>query len=187
MKAYTVFYAVLGLFLLVNFTQADLSAPPIPYVRASQQGRFFFKMVPAKSTRTGYRQGVEGEAFGVAYSVEKNGSFKERWKTSGWYSRTVFLSNDGKYLVRIERFGLGQEPTKDCLAIAFYNKGKLLKEYTTSDLVKDKSKVIKTVSHYMWLARENGILRLDSQNVFHLKTIDGIIYQFDVTTGERSN
>ena len=31
---------------------------------------------------------------------------------------------------------------------------------------------------------EENRLRLDGSNVFHLKTIDGIMYQFDATTGE---
>ena len=81
----------------------------------------------------------------------------------------------------------GHEPKKGDLAVAFYKNGKLLKEYSVIDLVEDKNKVIATVSHYFWLDRELGSeaeRKLDWNNVFYLKTIDGIIYQFDATTGE---
>jgi len=59
-----------------------------------------------------------------------------------------------------------------------------------------KSAVARSVSHYMWLSRDkvdcnyqpdsslDAQLRIDWTNTFHLKTIDGIRYEFDVTTGE---
>src|SRR5437762_609617 len=66
----------------------------------------------------------------------------------------------------------------------------------TADLVDDTSKVIVSTSHYSWLARDKepfepkakpdpeATLKLDWKNVFHLKTIDGVIYKFDATTGD---
>jgi hypothetical protein len=107
------------------------------------------------------------------------------------------MSFDGQYLVKMGPWNSGREPNNGDLAVAFYKNGKLLKEYSVVDLVKDTSKVEATASHYFWLARylrnkkpekgpEND-LRLDAQNVFHLKAIDGIMYQFDATTGEIKN
>jgi hypothetical protein len=61
--------------------------------------------------------------------------------------------------------------------------------------VKDKSKVRASVSHYMWLARDierfpetkkdpESELSVSWDNTFRLKTCDGIVYEFDMTTGE---
>jgi len=134
---------------------------------------------------------TDREAFGAAYRIDDDGNFTELWKTSGWYSFEVFLSADGKYLVRMGSFGVGKQPEKKDLGIAFYKNGKLLKAYSTADLVKDNRKVVQTASHYMWLARDNyekpdpdAKLTLEWENVFRLKTIDGIAYQFDATTGQ---
>lgn len=77
--------------------------------------------------------------------------------------------------------GLGRrEPEEADLAVAFYDQGRLLKQYSTADLVQDKTAVVRTGSHYFWKARAPV---LDPQNVFHLQTIDGIVYEFDATTG----
>jgi TonB family protein len=91
----------------------------------------------------------------------------------------------------------GNEPSKEDLAVAFYDNGKLLEEYSTLDLVEDKTKVQSSVSHYVWLAdqveaRRPGVSpripephpELDYANKFRLKTCDGISYTFDASTGK---
>jgi len=180
--------------LLSQLSRADEEMAPYPLAAASQCGRCFFKMIPPRIELQGKKYVTTREVFGVAYTVDNEGNFKELWKTSGWYSFEAFLSEDGQYLIRMGPWNRGHEPNKGDLAVAFYKNGNLLKEYSVVDLVKDKSKVQATASHYFWLARylrnkkpEDGPendLRLDAQNVFHLKTIDGIMYQFDATTGE---
>ena len=152
-------------------------------------------MIPAKRSLQGGKYVTIPEAFGVAYRVEEDGSLTELWKVSGWYSFEVFLSDDGQYLVRMGSWNVGHEPEENDLAVAFYKKGKFLKKYSTAELVENKSAVIASVSHYMWLARAKSIfdneeksdpeaeLKLDWENIFHLKTIDGILYEFDAITG----
>ena len=90
----------------------------------------------------------------------------------------------------------GSEPKKQDLAVAFYRQGKLIKQYSTADLVKDKSKVRKSLSHYMWLARDAELmksyserdpeaeLRVFPNNTFRLKTCDGLVYFFVRQSGE---
>lgn len=152
-------------------------------------------MIPAKWRREGEDILVEQHAFGVAYRLEEDGTFTELWRTEKWYSFEVFLSENGRYLVRMGPWNSGHTPKKTHLAVAFYKEGTLLKTYSTAELVKSKRAVLTTVSHYMWLARANhdiddtppdpeATLRLDYQNIFHLKTIDGIVYAFDATTGD---
>ena len=97
-------------------------------------------------------------------------------------------------MVRIGGWAVGDEPSPKDLAVAFYDRGKLLAKYSTADLIKDPSKVMVSTSHYRLLANENlnkpdrqkepaPELR-DDLNRFGLKTIDGIIYSFDITTGK---
>ncbi|MCB1275268.1 hypothetical protein [Prosthecobacter sp.] len=173
---------------------ADSPAPPVPRVFTSESGSgVFFTMVPA---RHGKDFKVEREAFGVAYKMDDEGKFKELYRTEGWYSFSVFISRDGQYLVRMGPWSVGREPAQDDLAVAFYKDGKLLKEYSTAELVRDKSKVVATVSHYFWQApsplddsvtaaeRLRLRLHLGYDNEFQIHTIDGWTYTFDVTSGK---
>jgi hypothetical protein len=181
--------AILSFALAVTASSlwADSPAPPVPYVAVAQRGTAYFKMIP--------REGKWGDGSGIAYRLRRDGSDEELWRTEGWYSFEVFLSYDGDYLVAMGPWSIGHEPSKEDLAVAFYRKGKLLRQYSTADLVKDKSKVSASVSHYMWLARDverfpdskedpEAELRVSWDNTFRLKTCDGIVYEFDMTTGE---
>jgi len=161
---------------------------------ASQSGQYLFKMIPAKGSFQEGEYVVTREAAGFAYQLEEDGAFTELWKVSGWYSFKVFLSNDGQYLVRMGPWSIGHEPDENDLAVAFYRRGQLIRSYSTADLVEDESAVLATVSHYLWLAGSDwrgerkrdpeAELRLDWEDTFHLKTIDGISYEFDARTGQ---
>lgn len=145
MKSLTLLACLLA--VTVDPLWADSPAMPFPYVAAGMGGTTYFKMIP----RT---DGKWGEGIGIAYRLRRDGSDEELWRTDGWYSFEVFLSYDGEYLVAMGPWNMGSEPSKEDLAVAFYHKGKLLRQYSTADLVKDKSKVPASVSHYMWLARD---------------------------------
>ncbi len=136
------------------------------------------------------------DGYGTAYRIRNNGSDLLLWRTKGWYSSEVYLSHDGLSLVAMGLWNGGSEPRKEDLAVAFYTEGKLIKQYSTADLVKDKSKVMKSLSHYSWLARDVELLKRDNErdpeaelrvfpnNTFRLKTCDGLVYFFDMATGE---
>lgn len=173
---------------------ADSPAMPTPRVTVSRNAEFIFKQVPARWNNEGV---VTNEHVGIAYQLETDGTFRRLWRVEGWYAFQTFLSNDGHYLVRMGNWSGGQNPSREDLAVAFYDKGKLLAEYSTADLVKDHSKVSRSVSHYTWLAHDVQIFRpnyenekpeplpeLGWDNKFHLKTCDGISYAFDATTGK---
>lgn len=186
----------LSLVCLVTISSLMADSPSAPEERiftSDTEPTVIFRMVPAKYDK-GYK--VQREAFGVASKWEEDGNLKVLYRTKGWYSFRVFVSRSGRYLVRMGPWSVGSEPTKDDLAVAFYKEGKLLKKYSTAELVKDKSKVIASTSHYFWRAPsplDDGItkverlkfrLHLDDTNVFDLHTIDGWTYSFDVTTGK---
>lgn len=180
--------------IMISPLMADSWAPRLPLAFASEGGSdMFFTMIPP---RYGKDHKLQKEASGVAYKVEANGELKALYRTEGWYSVQVFVSRDGRYLVRMGPWNVGTGPAKADLAVAFYKDGKLLKQYSTADLVKDTSKAIQTTSHYIWQApspfdeavtdldRLKLRLHLDYKNVFQLHTIDGWTYSFDATSGK---
>lgn len=175
---------------------ADVPRGPFAYVATSSSGKYYFEMLPPQ-----WESGVrKNDGFGIAYQLLRDGTNKEMWRTDGWYSLEVFLSEDGSHLVRVESEILGHEPSCNDLAVAFYENGKLLKQYSTADLVRDKTKVVATVSYYRWQASDvdrrqemvSGVKVKDElaeprllwwEKTFRLKTCDGIVYVFDITTG----
>ena len=186
---------ITAIFLLVcTAVRADSPAEPVPKVTVANSGRCIFKLLPPHWNDKGK---ITRKPFGIAYELQDSGSFRELWRVEGWYAFRTFLSSDGRYLVRMGDWAVGSEPSKEDLAVAFYDRGKLLAQFSTADLVKDKTKVVASVSHYMWLAHEVALFgpdrdkkvrqpvpELDYDNNFHLKTCDGIEYTFDITTGK---
>jgi len=193
--------AVLMLFVLILVTNAyaDRFPGPYPYVAVSQTGQYYFKMIPPI-----FGEGVINESrrngWGVAYRLNPDGSSDELWGTEGWYSNDVYISEDACHLVRLERLIQIGNKMKGDLAIAFYENGRLLCQYTVADLVKDHTKIVETVSFYRWIASDVQDLtkiltseRGDSKvsrptlhlnNMFSLVTCDGILYIFDVANGK---
>jgi hypothetical protein len=190
MKAFLITTA----FLIAGHAAALTGIEP-PLAFASDFGSSIFTMVPRQF---GEASKVK-KALGVAYLVQWDGSLKELYRTEGWYSFEVFISSDGKYLVRMGDTGSGNTPRKEDLAVAFYQNGKLNKEYSTADLVTDNSKIVPSddggyVWRYQGPRQDNGEisdlgllrfrLHLDRDNKFKIYTIDGWTYTFDATTGE---
>lgn len=194
---------LLTLFCGMQPVHADSPALPIAYVTAAYRGQYLFMMKPKldeKSEQLPNGEKTYGTKYddgaGIAYEVLPLGGFREIWRTDGWYSFEVFLAIDGLHLVRMGPWNGGHEPQPDDLAVAFYREGKLIRKYSTVDLVKDKSKIQRSTSHYFWLARDDFNSRSGNEpaidvgpklgwdGIFSLKTIDGISYRFDVTSGE---
>jgi hypothetical protein len=172
----------LAYFVAISPVMADSFETPAPRAFTSEYGTgVVFTMMPAKY---GKDQKVVREALGIAYKIDDDGALKELYRTKGWYSYRVLVSMDGRYLVRLEEGSVGDSPSKDDLAVAFYKDGRLLREYSTEEMLKDKSKVLQTQSHYFWTPLGKLRLYIDNSNLFSLNTIDGWTYIFDVTTGK---
>ncbi len=137
-------------------------------------------MMPGKYEHVQNRK-VLSEPYGIAYRLEPDGSMKKLYRTTGWYSHQVLVSMDAQYLVRMGPWNQGRELSKEHVAVEFYKDGKLLKSYSTIDLVEDPRKTQPTVSHYFWRGKT---CEFDIDNKFTLDTIDGIKYVFDATTGK---
>ena len=65
--------------------------------------------------------------------LEANGKFRELWRVKGWYAFFTFLSDDGRYLVRMGDCAFGSEPSPANLALAFYDNGKFVGYYSTAE------------------------------------------------------
>jgi len=190
MRVFYVCLIILSCSLSNIFADQELSQ--YPYVITSDGGRYFFLMKSDPNDIYNREKGT-----GICYEVTRNGEFKELWCTKGWYSFKTFLvsATEGEkpirghqYLVRLGNWPRGRKPSANDVGVAFYKNGKLLKLYSTVDLVHNKSAIQLSVSHYEYLDnRYEPAIECEwvkNQCVFKLVTIDGIHYRFDVKTGQ---
>lgn len=181
--------AAFALSIFCSGLRGDTPPAAFAHITTGFGGMLYFRMIPRANTGLDWRDG-----YGIAYRVKPDGSDQELWRTEGWYSDEVFLSDDGRSLVAMGPWNWGDAPKREDVAVSFFRDGKLLKRYSTADLVKDTSKILKSVSHYQWLARSTEGKPLFgtsdpeaqvhiSRSMFYLKTCDGILYEFELTTG----
>ena len=169
----------------ISNSYADSPAMPTPKVTTSNSGAYYFKMIPTRYRYENSKYIEESKAFGKAYRLNDSGEGEELWSVSGWYAFRVFISDDGEYLVRMGNWAVGYEPDKDDLAVAFYHLGSEIRKYSTLDLIVDKSNVQKSVSHYFWLDNDESYPKLSWYgHMFELKTIEGKVIQFNISTGD---
>ena len=142
-----------------------------------------FKMVAPKWNREAKESFIEKEPYGIAYEVLEDGEFKELWRAHGWYASHGYLSRDGRYFVRFGPWATDQENHTD-LAIAFYDQGRLLKQYEVRELIKEPDKLEDSVSHYNWSPEKQSKADGFYYDVFHLVMVDKTTYDFDFTSGE---
>jgi hypothetical protein len=166
------------------YTNADKS--PAPYVKltASDNGKFYFLLHPAKREWQSGEYKVISDAFGMAFRVLPDGSGEKMWETSGWYAFRVYLSHDGKYLARVTTSPFGSAPDNNDSVVAFYENGKLLREYSSKELVKDAEKIERSVSHYYWTSNNRDLPKIDYADVLQIETIENRLYSFDMKTGD---
>jgi hypothetical protein len=194
MRHHLLALAVLLAVVATSFSSMPLRETPLVFTCSDESGggsAVFFSMIPEQRDKD---KNVLKPAFGVAYRVDGEGKFTELYRTTNWYSRYVYVSIDGRHLVQLEPASVGERPSKEDLAVAFHRDGKLVKSYSTVDLIKDPKKVVVTWSSYLWLAPSiraevtaGQSLQLQPKltydDKFTLHTIDGWTYVFDVTTG----
>lgn len=116
---------------------------------------------------------------GILYPVSglypANDSVIPIWSVD-WYERKVFLSRDGRYLVR-----MGLEPeTRHDLAVAFYDRGKLLHAYSINDLIRNPDDITRS-ARFGWAS---DVYLDHEKGIFYGATPWNIVYEFDITTGQ---
>ena len=161
------------LFFLSITTQAELRAdaplsPPEVKEVWSPNKKFCAVMEPDPATTTVFR-------------VEGGGKRTKVWTMAGWF-RVAHLADDGEHLV-VGNGGINLLPlnvTKDEPMIDFFKRGEHIKTVTLGELLKDRSSLKRTVSHYLW----GNYLGLDENGHYVVETVEGRKLVFDVPTGK---
>jgi hypothetical protein len=169
---------------LAGCARADTPSPPYQYVSVSSGiSWFYFTMVPKQHPeKSGRDRFLASDGFGVAYELLRDGNSKELWRSSGWYSFEVHLSPNGEDLVAMGPWNELPGPKATDVALTFFHRGQFVKQYTVLELVRDRSKIRKSVSHYSW--RDDGHrASFDVPETFSAGTCDGLTYDFDPKTG----
>jgi hypothetical protein len=170
----TFLFAILLILADGKSARADSPGSNFEHKTASPDGSHLIVMKP---------EGIYGDAgMGKVYkSGQKWGS--PLW-TVPWFAQEVMLSNTGDELVRFGPWASDMDKHTD-LAVAFYFKGKLLKQYQVRDLIKDPERLVCSVSHYTWSASKSTQPTGFSQDgrVFHLVLCDRTAYDFDTRSG----
>jgi hypothetical protein len=124
----------------------------------SPNGKFFALLDAAHKTTTVYRAGRPGGKL---------------WEMPGWHAAT-FLANDGDHLViGYEGINLLELDTKaDEPMITLYNRAKKVCTVQLDQLIKDRSKLMRTDSHVVW----GDYLGFNRQGDFLVRTGDGTTY-----------
>ena len=174
--------------------RADEELLPRDYKQISQNGKYVFVMLaPEKRGLFGllkfYEENKElRRQYAVSGLYHNKGSSAPLW-TVGWYADKVYVSDDGKHLIRIgpwprvwEDKDLEQGgPALQQPAVGFYSEGKLLKGYAIGDLIVNPKQLPQIVSHFQWIDR---IFFDDAAGKLTITTHDQQELFFDVHTGE---
>ena len=186
----------LALLLLVLPALGFSPATPWRHVVTSED-KFVFVMDPGNFD--------DIPAKGIAYKATRNG-FEKLWETSGWYGKPdeLFLSSDGKTLVRIRREVRETEDSKigDESVLFLYRKGKLKAEYRISDLIEnitedtrknpfgpwgtlwmEKAGISPSEWHRVETKVEGKSGIVHHPDVFQLSTLEGTQMIFDLKSG----
>jgi hypothetical protein len=170
--------AVLAAFLMWSiiifwsWAWADTPSLNKPFCVESSDSTIVLEMVPAE------RIGETGKGSGVARRKDTGAVL---W-TIDWFAHRVIVLSDGVSLIRMGPWATDRTAFSD-LAVAFYRNGKEVRRYTVRELLHDKEKIIRTVSHYFWQDSSYPLaLSLDEKR-FTIFLIDGSICTFDPATG----
>jgi hypothetical protein len=170
-------YGFILLILLIGSPSklpADTPALPFDYKQATANDEYVFVML-APAEEGNIQDPTIRNRYPVSGLYRNNGFSIPEW-TVDWYAFQVFVSSDGRHLVR-----MGPWPTHpEEFALAFYDRGKDIQSYKISELVKDFSKLPHSVSHFQW---SKQIDFNDQAGTLTIVTFDDQEYLFDVRSG----
>jgi len=115
------------------------------------------------------------------FSVQQKGERKKLWEMAGWF-RWTHLSNDGKYL-DIPYWGanlLTLDYNRDEIMLRIVKRGKTTTVLKLSDLIRDFSKLQRTVSHYHW----GNYVGFNEKNEFVIETVEGNLFLVSPVDGK---
>jgi hypothetical protein len=178
----TIFAAVLILLLAPITALPDQPRPNAPIVAAGDDGTCYAKSIPSdvigqQGRTTIYRVGPTEDEAVASYD---------------WYSLQIHLDCNPRgagytstTVVRMGPWALGRRANADDLALAFYAKGTLLKQYSTLDIAGNPRNVSASVSHYWVFSSVEGFQWNGNKQEFVATRSDGSRVRFSSETGER--
>jgi hypothetical protein len=147
---------------------ADTPLPP-PAKKEIWSGNHYYCAVmdPASNLTTVYH--VDG------------GKRTKLWAMLGWF-RVAYLSGDGEHLAICHNSGnlLPLGIKDDDILVYFVRKGEVIHALTFHDIVKDRSVLKRTASHYLW----GDFLGINEDGLFRVQTLDKTRMFFDMRTGK---
>lgn len=154
---------------------ADSPAPPRDYKKVTENNEYVFVML-APDEWVKHQDSATKAIYKQSGLYRNDGSTTPLWVVY-WYAFEVYPSSDGKHLVRMGPWASSVEQ----LALSFHRNGEEIRSYRIRDLIRDETKLSRTVSHFFWRSE----LRYDDKkgSVF-LKTKDNQTYWFSVNSGE---
>ena len=180
---------------------ADDEASNVPHVVAGPYGRCYAESVPRYHRDPAAVPRQQGHT--EVYQVEA--SEDVLLQQYDWFSQFLFLRcrpGSETFVVRVGPWHRGHNPRPDHLAIAFYLSGRLIKRYSTLDIVGNEKaekgafskykNVSASVSHYTVFASFPELTKITETIgstftedwVIKATTIDGRALVFDIETGE---
>ena len=137
------------------------------------------------------------EVRGTVYRLNAGGEDVRLWEFRDFYTLhgvRIFLSFRGDHMVIVHPQVPGRALRPDDKGIAFYERGKLVKSYSPKELILDHSEIPRTTGSYIWVRRSHLIpdedtlekkeLEIWPLGLFWLRTTDGVLYAFKLSTGE---
>lgn len=116
----------------------------------------------------------------TAYRIAPNGKKVEMWSVPGWYG-VAALSANCEYLVTGYE-GMNLIPVdfdRGLAMLAFYRGGKMIRQVRLDQIVRDLTKLQRTVSHFYW----GNYLGVQGGYLFRVQTVDRGEVLFDMRTG----
>ncbi len=168
--------------LAATTAAADDEASNRTHIRTDQWGHCFAKSVPSEY------YGSKGTT--KIYSVRPGDD--TLLHTFDWYASEIYLNcvvgraDDqlGVSVVRLGSWARGPRATADQMAIAFYFRGVLVRQYSTLEIAGSPENVSRSVSHYTVIRRIDGYHEQRGNfSTFEVLTTDGRMVTFDPTTG----
>jgi len=164
---------IVVVFIINSSASGDSPTRKYSYTKVTKNNKYILVML-----RPWARQFVDpktGKIYKHSGLYKNDGSSTPLW-TINWFARTVIPDSDGKHLVR---FGPWASSTYD-LAVSFYKEGKQINSYRVRDLVKDESKLRRTVSHFFWKVTSEY---KEKEKILNVKTVDGQEYNISIANG----
>jgi hypothetical protein len=112
--------------------------------------------------------------------------------TFDWYANEIYLhcgvgrpnEQIGVSVVRFGNWAGGRSASADQIAVMFYFRGTLVRQYSTLDIAGSPENVSRSTSHYTVIKRVVGYRQQRSNfSTFEVLTSDGRLLAFDPTTG----